>query len=386
MVRPASTSSTPRLIARCRRSRSSSSRKSPPPTRTSASAILSSLDAEPATDKSAVARKFFERIEEQPSPLRSALPAPPPRHLRSRSAHPSHRSARWRSEGRSHRGRLGQRGQGQPRRSVAFGKRLRREARRLQERLAGPPVAWRVYLPLHAPTVAAETTFGRVTFFPGGSVTADRLRREIPDIASAYDVAVVARLSVRAVDSEAARSIAIRQLQQTIDALNFVEPTVEAPYLEPTAAFEAMDAPGESAAVAVHGSRASFSAIRYNVRVRELARVRRTPLERAIDRLLQLEPSRLWRRLLAAAEWAGRANVQRRRDQAFLMKVMALEAALTRDDTRGATTERLRLRVAQVVGGPEASGRKATPKWRTSTVCAVSSCMREMPRRSQTPP
>jgi hypothetical protein len=33
------------------------------------------------------------------------------------------------------------------------------------------------------------------------------------------------------------------------------------------------------------------------------------------------------------------------------MKMMALEAALTRDEARGGVTERLRLRVAQVIGG-----------------------------------
>ena len=33
------------------------------------------------------------------------------------------------------------------------------------------------------------------------------------------------------------------------------------------------------------------------------------------------------------------------------MKMMALEAALTRDEARGGVTERLRLRVAHVIGG-----------------------------------
>jgi hypothetical protein len=246
---------------------------------------------------------------------------------------------------------LGPRGQGQPRRSAAFGKRLRREARRLQEGLAAPPVAWQVYLPLHAPTVTTETSFGRVDFLPGDSATATRLRNQIPDVASAFNVAVVARLNVSAVDSEAARSIGVGRLRQTLDALDFVEPTVEAPYLEPAAAFEPIEAPGESAAVAVHQGRADYSTIAYNVRVRELAGTRRTPLERAIDRLLLAEPTPLGHRLSTAVAWAGRANVQRRRDQAFLMKMMALEAALTRDEARGGVTERLRLRVAQVIGG-----------------------------------
>lgn len=74
-------------------------------------------------------------------------------------------------------------------------------------------------------------------------------------------------------------------------------------------------------------------------------------MERALDRLLREEPTALTRRLSTAVAWAGRANVQRRRDQAFLMKMVAIEAALTRDEGRGGTTDRLRLRVAQVMGG-----------------------------------
>lgn len=247
---------------------------------------------------------------------------------------------------------LGSRGQGQPRRSLAFGKRLRAEARRLQERLGGPPVAWQVYLPLHAPKVAKATIFGRVEFLPGDSPTPTSLRSQIAAVAPAFDVAVVARLHVHAVDGTAARSIGIQLLRQTLDVLDFVEPTVEAPYLEPAAAFEPMEAPGESAAVAVHAGKADYSTIAYNVRVRELVRSGRTPLERAIDRLLLSgDATPLGRRLSTAVAWAGRANVQRRRDQAFLMKMMAMEAALTRDDARGGVTERLRLRVAQVIGG-----------------------------------
>lgn len=246
---------------------------------------------------------------------------------------------------------LGSRGQGQPRRTAAFGKRLKSEARRLLEGLEAPPVAWQVYLPLHAPSVAKETSFGRVDFLPGNSATPTRLRAQLPDVASAFNVDVVARLHVQAVDAAAARSIGIIQLRQTLDALDFVEPTVEAPYLEQAAAFEPMEAPGESAAVAVHDGKAGYSTIRYNVGVRELPHSRRTPLERAIDRLLRAEPTALVRRLRTAAAWAGRANVQRRRDQAFLMKMMALEAALTRDEARGGVTERLRLRVAHIIGG-----------------------------------
>lgn len=246
---------------------------------------------------------------------------------------------------------LGGRGQGQPHRSAAFGKRLRREARKLVEGLAAPATDWQVFLPLHAPTVKVETRFGRVTFIPGDSPIATSLRHQIPEVASAFDVAVVARLSVHAVDAKAAKSIGNAVVRRTLDALDFVEPTVGAPYLEPDAAFEPMEAPGESAVLAVREGVADRTTIAFNVRARELDASRRTPLETAIERLLSRESSPLGRRLSTAIAWAGRANVQRRRDQAFLMKMVALEAATTRDQPGPGVTERLRRRVAQVIGG-----------------------------------
>jgi hypothetical protein len=246
---------------------------------------------------------------------------------------------------------LGGRGQGQSQRSAAFGKRLRREARKLLEGLATPATDWQVFLPLHAPTVKVETRFGRVAFIPGDSPSAKSLRRQIPEVASAFDVAVVARLNVHAVDAKAAKSIGNAVVRRTLDALDFVEPTVGAPYLEPDAAFEPMEAPGESAVLAVREGVADRTTIAFNVRVRELDGSPRTPLETAIERLLSGEPSPLGRRLSTAIAWAGRANVQRRRDQAFLMKMVALEAATTRDQPGPGVTERLRRRVAQILGG-----------------------------------
>lgn len=246
---------------------------------------------------------------------------------------------------------LGGRGQGQSERTVAFGKRLRREAKNLLKGLETPAADWEVYLPLHAPTARVDTRFGRVTFMPGDSPAATSLRRQIPEVARAFDVAVVARLSVRAVDASAAKRIGISLVRRTLDALDFVEPTVGAPYLEPYAVFEPMEEPGESAVLAVRDGVAEHTKIDFNVKIRELDGSWRHPLEGVIDRLLREEPSPLRRRLSTAIAWAGRANVQRRRDQAFLMKMVALEAATTRDQSGPGVTERLRRRVAQIVGG-----------------------------------
>jgi hypothetical protein len=138
-----------------------------------------------------------------------------------------------------------------------------------------------------------------------------------------------------------------------LDALDFISPIIGAPYEEKLASFQAVERPGETAAVAVDGKYADYQRMTYRTDVQTLSGARgRTRLAQAIHRLLRVEkPGSLEARFANAVAWAGRANVQRRRDQAFLMKMIALESALSLADGRNSTTERLRLRVAHVVGG-----------------------------------
>lgn len=248
---------------------------------------------------------------------------------------------------------LGPKGQGQVRRTTTFHRRLVTETRVLFTALNAPSSQWRVYIPIRAPLVARATKFGVVEFLPGSGTVGERLRRALPNVASAFDVDTIARLHVNAVDGNAAQAIGIQRLRHTLDVLDFLEPVIEAPYLDEATTFESVDAPGESAVVATRAGLASHSTIRFFVRPRTLgARGEQASLERSIDALLRYpKPSSLKRRLSTALAWAGRANVQRRLDQAFLMKIIAVEAALTKADTRNASTERLRLRVAQVLGG-----------------------------------
>lgn len=247
---------------------------------------------------------------------------------------------------------LGSRGQNQPIRTRAFARRVRAQAAALHKALQVESVEWRVYVPLEGPLVPAKLAFGQVEFLPSASRAVKALQR-ISEVGAAFHTTTIAKLVVRATDGEAARALAGQRLRQTLDVLDFIGPTLEAPYLEPTAAFQSIEGPGASAIVAVGPQHVDYTGIDYNVRLRELPRTqRRTRLERLIHELLRIAaPNRLQTRLVNAIAWAGRANVERRRDQAFLMKMIALESALTMSEGRNTPTERLRARVAQIVGG-----------------------------------
>lgn len=60
--------------------------------------------------------------------------------------------------------------------------------------------------------------------------------------------------------------------------------------------------------------------------------------------------SDLEERVVNALAWAGRATVEPRRDQAFLLYAISLESLLTKPGARAGVTDRLRLRVAHLIG------------------------------------
>jgi hypothetical protein len=81
-------------------------------------------------------------------------------------------------------------------------------------------------------------------------------------------------------------------------------------------------------------------------------------LSRAHELLTTKSPSDLSRRLLTALAWAGRAAAEPRADQAYLDHAIALESLLG-SESRGGLTDRLRLRLAHLIGGTSGARREA---------------------------
>ncbi len=63
-------------------------------------------------------------------------------------------------------------------------------------------------------------------------------------------------------------------------------------------------------------------------------------------------------RVLASLSWAGRASKETRTDSAFVMYGVALESLLTKKGARGGVSDRLRMRVSQILSKAPANRRK----------------------------
>lgn len=153
-------------------------------------------------------------------------------------------------------GALGQDGQGQGVRTKFFVDRLTRGLASLNERLGRAASEWNVYLPVQGPTLRRARTFGGVTFFTPGAREPRLLAAEMKDPGARFPVAKftdgqVAKVHVIAKDGTAARLIGLHLVRRVFDALDFLGPTLEAPYLDLELSFEPVHDVGASAIVSM---------------------------------------------------------------------------------------------------------------------------------------
>lgn len=172
----------------------------------------------------------------------------------------------------------------------------------------------------------------------------------------------VGLLSVNAVDDQAAVQLAKHKLQTTVDAINFF------------ASRERIGGwvflPGDTMP-----QRELVLAICEDDRVspsfRRAGPVRRIPLNqiasrkgfaRVSDLLAKEAPSDLEEKILASLQWAGRAQVEARREEAFLLYAIALESLLLGRDTKTEISHRLAVRCAHLGGGPTLDDKRRVVK------------------------
>jgi hypothetical protein len=179
-------------------------------------------------------------------------------------------------------------------------------------------------------------------------------REEITGLFSPHAGATV---KVQAFDAVAARRLAVERVRRTVDVVNFFAPFFHGNH----ARYRAYVAPdGERtnlpwAVRPVDGdtfqwSDASEDEAPVTEFAPESARAQQVGARRASEILASDAPTDLESRILKALSWAGRAAVETRRDEAFLLYAIALEALLTKPSSRSGVTDRLRLRVTRLLG------------------------------------
>jgi hypothetical protein len=164
-------------------------------------------------------------------------------------------------------------------------------------------------------------------------------------------------LSVSAVDEEAAIQAARRKLQITVDAINLFSPR------EPMGGWVFL--PGETMpqrefilATCEDSIRPAFRSAgpRRKIPLGQISK--RKGFVRISELLRKESPTDLEDRILASVQWAGRAQVEARREEAFLLYAIALESLLLGKDVKTELGYRLAIRCAHLGGGPTVDDKK----------------------------
>jgi hypothetical protein len=270
---------------------------------------------------------------------------------------------------------------------VTFDERLSDSLKELKALLSAQPATWDVYLQVEGLDLGYTClTFGRAKFFIADEVVVRNLRRKIVSFVFSasqpfhekkewarlfrqqiYDhlsgrpfgPAVLAKLTVPAVDETAAQAAAERELSLTLDVLNFYTTVVH-----PRGTKIRVYAPGETARtsvlafcfqenqkpqrarlnVTVRGPLAGFSVARLS-----LLDATHMGFAQASTILAKPTHSEFEERILAALRFAGRANVNDEREESFLGFAIALESLLG-DKEGGEITFKLAVRCAHLLG------------------------------------
>lgn len=264
-----------------------------------------------------------------------------------------------------------------------FEARLTRELRRLRNELVVPLRRWQLTVEVTGfEKTVLPMTLGRIRFVRGTRKQAQQIAANIFDlqpgspgipmkkrlaenaapkelrdqVTTMFSKNTIAFADVAAVDSSAAKALGLSEVRRTIDVLNYFAPFFEHP-VGPHRAYLAPEGSGANLRWAVYDP--NTWAFAYNDEtpdewaLSELRpkswRARKIGLVRMHELLANETRSDLDDRIVTAAAWAGRARTERRREEAFLLYAIALEALLTKPNARAGVTERLKLRVAHLV-------------------------------------
>lgn len=173
------------------------------------------------------------------------------------------------------------------------------------------------------------------------------------DFTEFFGGSVIARIRVSAIDSEAAKNRALKLLRQTIDTVNF--------YISGRSGGTRMRMhikgdvqPGLRLYPSLRLDRPSPLNVERSLtgpwQVAPLHQLSALPVFQGVSRLLsKARLNRLEDRILTAIQWAGRARVEERREQAFLFFAVALETLLLGDRNPSDLQYKLKLRCAHLL-------------------------------------
>ncbi|WP_437592878.1 hypothetical protein [Sorangium sp. So ce1000] len=276
---------------------------------------------------------------------------------------------------------------------TTFERRLARELRLLRSKITASPEEWIVTIRISGfASAGLPFKFGGIEFVRGTPDTAGELASSLQDfepkrktsakrrqseqhireherssIVEHFSKETLASVTVRAVDDAAAKHLGTERIRRSVDVLNFFASLFHRRPSKPRA-FVAPE--GERADLPWVVRQLRGNSFYWHYPLSEHASIDDDPitmidlrspraneigLTRASSILEQGTPTDLQTRIINAAVWAGRASVEHRPETAFLLFTISLEALLTNSKSRSGVTDRLRLRIARLIGRrPEA--------------------------------
>lgn len=262
-----------------------------------------------------------------------------------------------------------------------FSKRLTSALSDLSDELGTKPSTWEVHYPIEGVLPdKLPFTFGKCEFYFGDDACLDLLLGRVDRIIvslvgedAVQDARRDAETTIRqlvkgktgvsatvdAVDAEAARLLARKMSRQIVDILNFYANLGNHPPSE-VLLFSEGRGPGALYTFLFAEEPPAFQspmdrfgpAMRFSFAASHLDG---TGFQRMSDMLKKPENARskIEDRLVAAFQWAGKASVEPRKEEAFLLFAISLESLLLERNDKSEISETLALRAAHLISGPQ---------------------------------
>jgi hypothetical protein len=173
---------------------------------------------------------------------------------------------------------------------------------------------------------------------------------------------VLSRVHVQAVDVDAARATSTRVLQKTIDCLNFFA-AITGVSGQAYAVGEKATGHGLSVSIGSQNEVTHQSFLYGPLQALPLGHLVQQAGFGRISKMLESDnPTELEDRILRAIQWAGRAFVDARREESFLLMAIALESLLLGSQKDENIGYKIALRCAHLIGLPDLTARKSLMK------------------------
>ncbi len=259
----------------------------------------------------------------------------------------------------------------------SFDQRLDDAIAELKKRLTAKPTPWKVYYRVSGlERTSATNTFGKVCFAVFDENHFDSFKEAIKQHVKDEWVReqrlqhirdftetplagkTVAIIEVYALDADAARIQALKELQLTLDVINFYSDILYPSKNAFASVYGEDERTWETVPVFVPGDEPTL--LQFQKAIGRLSdfsmyelihgKGHKLGVARISDILAKSSRSTIEERLVSAIQWAGRATIDERNEEAFLLYAIALECLIMERGNEPELGYRLRMRIAHLLG------------------------------------